>query len=143
MGIKLNAPLNNPPLIDWEGLQADGRVVHTADPNSEDGIFDEGAKELAPDDWSLTTQNGGANPKGANFTDIYRAVAPAAPQGGDAFVYLAWVREAESGSGGSGLGAQSGPAVVAQLDRGESSVPEDRGYSDLVLGTRAERERAG
>ena len=38
-GDRLNAPLHNPPLIDWQGLQADGRVVRTADPNSADGVF--------------------------------------------------------------------------------------------------------
>jgi hypothetical protein len=78
--------LNAPGLIDWEGLQADGRVVPTVDPNAPDNIFGPGAKELEPDGWSWATQDNGANPKGANFTDIYRAVDPAPPQGGDAFL---------------------------------------------------------
>jgi hypothetical protein len=90
--------LNAPGLIDWQGLQADGRVVHTADPNAQDNIFGPGAKELEPGGWSWATQDNGADPKGANITDTYRAVDPAPPQGGDAFLYLAWVREADSGS---------------------------------------------
>jgi hypothetical protein len=90
--------LNAPGLIDWEGLEADGRVVHTVDPNAQDNIFGPGAKELEPDGWSWATKSNGADPKGANITDVYRAVDPAPPQGGDAFLYLAWVREADSGS---------------------------------------------
>jgi hypothetical protein len=55
-----------------------------------------GGKELNPDGWSFATENGGANPKGANILDIYRAVDH--PTGGDAFLYLAFTREASSGS---------------------------------------------
>ena len=90
--------LNAPDLIDWQGLQADGRVVHTVDPNAQDNIFGPGAEELEPGGWSWATKNNGADPKGGNITDVYRAMDPVPPQGGDAFLYLAWVREADSGS---------------------------------------------
>jgi hypothetical protein len=83
-------------LIDWQGLQADGRVHHTVDPNAVDNIFAGGSKELSPGDWGLTTQNGGANPSSANVLDVYRALDRA--PGGDAFLYLAFTREANHGT---------------------------------------------
>ncbi len=46
--------------------------------------------------WGLTTQNGGANPKSANIVDVYRALDRA--PGGDAYLYLAFTREASNGT---------------------------------------------
>jgi hypothetical protein len=83
-------------LIDWHGLQADGQVDHTSDPNAQDNIFHGGSEELNPGDWDLTTQNGGANPSSANILDIYRTVDH--PRGGDVFLYLAFTREASDGT---------------------------------------------
>jgi hypothetical protein len=43
---------NAPGLIDWQGLQADGRVGHTSDPQANDDIFAGGTKELEPGGWA-------------------------------------------------------------------------------------------
>jgi hypothetical protein len=37
-----------PPLLDWQALQADGRVVHSPDPNAQDSAFTGGSKETSP-----------------------------------------------------------------------------------------------
>jgi hypothetical protein len=83
-------------LIDWRGLQADERVEHTSDPNEHDDIFGGGSKELKPGDWTLTTENGGANPKKDNILDSYGAIDR--PLGTDVFLYLAFTREASEGT---------------------------------------------
>ena len=82
-------------LIDWLGMQASGRVGHTPDPNTPDDIFTS-SKELTPDDWELTTKDGGATPASGNVLDIYRTLDH--PLGGDAFLYLAFTREASNGT---------------------------------------------
>jgi hypothetical protein len=83
-------------LIDWQGLQADERVEHTSDPNERDDVFGGGAKELEPGGWTLTTENGGANPKKDNILDSYSAIDR--PLGTDVFLYLAFTREASEGT---------------------------------------------
>jgi hypothetical protein len=85
---------NAAPLIDWQGLQADGRVGHTSDPNANDNVFASGSEEGNPDGWGFTTANGGASPGSDNILDAYSAVDRA--PGGDVFVYLAFAR-ADSG----------------------------------------------
>jgi len=85
-----------PGLIDWQGLQASGRVGYTFDPQANDNVFAGGTKELEPGGWALTTQNGGATPPQDNVLDIYRAVDR--PPGGDVFLYLAFTREAGNGT---------------------------------------------
>ena len=82
-------------LIDWQGMQASGRVGHTSDPNKEDDSFTS-SKELEPDGWELTTHAGGASPPKGNVLDSYRVLDH--PLGGDAFVYLAFAREAGNGT---------------------------------------------
>jgi hypothetical protein len=82
-------------LIDWQGLQADGRVGHTTDPQANDDIFEGGSKELEPGGWGLTTETGGLTPGKDNVLDIYRAVDH--PPGGDVFLYLAFTRFAGNG----------------------------------------------
>ena len=76
-------------------MQASGRVGHTPDPNTPDDIFTS-SKELEPDDWELTTKDGGATPANGNVLDIYRTLDH--PLGGDAFLYLAFTREASNGT---------------------------------------------
>lgn len=83
-------------LIDWQGLQADGKAGHTSDPNANDNIFAGGDKEGEPNGWGLTTQAGGSNPASGNILDVYRAVDH--PEGGDVFLYLAFTREAADGT---------------------------------------------
>ncbi len=77
-------------LIDWQGLQADGRVAHISDPDANDNVFSGGDKENEPGGWDLTTQNGGAKPGKANILDSYSAIDR--PPGGDVFLYLAFTR---------------------------------------------------
>ena len=83
-------------LIDWQGFQASAGVEHTSDPNAQDNVFHGGSKELSPDGWGLTTQNGGSNPASGNIVDFYRAIDH--PVGGDVFLYLAFAREASNGT---------------------------------------------
>jgi hypothetical protein len=87
---------NAPGLIDWQGLEADGRVAHTVDPNGKDDIFAGGAEEDFPNLWGLTTQNGGSKPSSGNIFDSYQALDRNAQ--GDLFLYLAFTREASDGT---------------------------------------------
>jgi hypothetical protein len=87
---------NVPALIDWQGMQADGQVGHTSDPNAQDNIFTQGSKELEPGAWVIGTSNGGATPASGNVRDIFRAFQH--PAGGDAFVYLGFTRAASNGT---------------------------------------------
>ena len=83
-------------LIDWHGLQGPpSRVEHIVDPQAHDDIFTS-SKELVPDEWELTTQNGGATPGSGNILDTYRSFELFS--GGDAYVYLAFTREAAGGT---------------------------------------------
>lgn len=76
--------------IDWQGLQVDGRVSHTSDPQTNDNVFTGGSKELEPDRWGITTEPGGATPGKTNVLDIYRALDH--PPSGQVFLYLAFTR---------------------------------------------------
>jgi hypothetical protein len=87
---------NGPGLIDWQGLQAEGRVGHTSDPQIRDDVFHGGDKELEPGQWSITYQPGGATPPKANILDAYRAVDH--PGDGPVFLYLAFTRFAGNGT---------------------------------------------
>jgi hypothetical protein len=87
---------NAPGLIDWQGLQASGRVGYTFDPQTNDNVFAGGTKELEPGGWALTTHNGGATPPQDDVLDIYRVVDR--PPGGDVLLYLAFTREAGNGT---------------------------------------------
>ncbi|MGO9822680.1 MAG: hypothetical protein ACLPTJ_18790, partial [Solirubrobacteraceae bacterium] len=87
---------NAPGLIDWQGLEANGEVGHTSDPQHPDNIFAGGAKELDPDGWGLTTQNNGSTPASGNILDFYYSVDH--PPGGDTFLHLAFTREASNGT---------------------------------------------
>jgi hypothetical protein len=82
--------------IDWQGLEANGRVAHVIDPNSKDDVFSGGDKEDKPDGWGLTTSNGGSTPAAGNILDTYRAVDR--PLGEDVFLYLAFTRAAANGT---------------------------------------------
>jgi hypothetical protein len=81
--------------VDWQGLQAAGRVVHKSDPNAQDDAFAGGVKVLEPEDWDLTTADGGVSPGKNNILDAWSAVdQPAA----DTFLYLAFAREDGTGT---------------------------------------------
>ena len=77
------------PLVDWQGLQAAGRVRHTADANDEDTAFTGGSKEDVPGEWDFRTERNGVNPRKANILDAWAAVDQ---DGADTFVYLAFAR---------------------------------------------------
>jgi hypothetical protein len=57
------------PAIDWQALQAAGRVHHSSDPNAQDTAFTGGTEEDKPGLWDLTTEAGGVNPGKANILD--------------------------------------------------------------------------
>ncbi len=86
---------NAAPLVDWQGLQATGRVRHNPDPNAQDSAFAGGTKELLPGDWELTAENGGVNPGKANIRDAWSAVDQ---PGANTFLYLGFTREAGNGT---------------------------------------------
>jgi hypothetical protein len=78
------------PLVDWQGLQAAGRVRHTADANDEDTAFTGGSKEDVPGEWDFRTERNGVNPGKANIRDAWAAVDQ---DGADTFVYLGFARQ--------------------------------------------------
>ncbi len=81
------------PAIDWQALQAAERVHHSPDPNGQDSAFTGGTEEDKPGLWDLTTEAGGVNPAKSNIFDAWSAFDP---QGGNAFLYLGFSREAAS-----------------------------------------------
>ncbi len=81
------------PAIDWQAMQGAGRVHHSPDPNAQDTAFTGGTEEDKPGLWDLTTEAGGVNPGKANILDAWSSFDP---QGGNAFLYLGFAREAAS-----------------------------------------------
>ena len=81
--------------LDWQGLQAAGRVVHSPDPNGADSAFGGGTKEDQPGAWDLKTESGGVNPAKDNILDAYSAVDQ---PGAETFLYLAFTREKADGT---------------------------------------------
>jgi hypothetical protein len=79
-----------PPNLDWQALQAAGRVVHNPDPNAQDSAFTGGSKEDKPGEWGLTTEPGGVNPAKANIRDAWSALRQ---PGGNTFLYLGFTRQ--------------------------------------------------
>jgi hypothetical protein len=82
-------------LVDWDAMEAAGRVVHNPDANDQDTAFAGGTKEGDPNHWSLTTEAGGVNPGKANIHDVWSVVDQ---PDGTTFVYLAFAREASTGT---------------------------------------------
>jgi hypothetical protein len=83
------------PSIDWQGLEAAGRVQHNADPNAQDSAFTGGSKENDPGDWDFTTVAGGVTPGKANILDAWAAVDQPAS---DTFLDLAFTRADGTGT---------------------------------------------
>ncbi len=83
------------PYLDWQALQAGGRVVHNADPNGADSAFGGGTKEDQPGAWDLKSESGGVNPAKDNILDAYSAVDQ---PGAETFLYLAFTREKADGT---------------------------------------------
>jgi Domain of unknown function DUF11 len=82
------------PLIDWEALDDARRVAHTSDPNAADSAFAKG-KENAPEDWELTTVEGGVSPAKSNILDVWSAYDVKQT---NAFLYLGFARADAGGS---------------------------------------------
>src|SRR6516225_8907451 len=82
--------------IDWQGMQAAGRVTHASDPNAEDTYFDGGNTVLNPGSWGIRFSGNGVSPASDNILDIYSAFDRA--PGEDGFLYLAFTRAAGNGS---------------------------------------------
>jgi hypothetical protein len=78
------------PLIDWQMLQAQGRVQHNSDPNDEDNAFKGGSKEDEPGKWDFTTEAGGVTPGKSNIRDAWSSVDQ---PGSRTFLYLGFTRE--------------------------------------------------
>ena len=83
------------PYVDWQGLQALGRVGHNPDRNDEDSAFAGGSKEDEPGAWELTTEADGVKPAQANILDGWSAVDQ---PGADTFLYLGFTREKSGGT---------------------------------------------
>jgi hypothetical protein len=82
------------PLIDWQAMQAAGRVYHNPDPNAPDTAFKGGTKETRPGKWAFTTEADGVRPGKSNIRDAWSGFDPLA----EAFLYLAFVRERALGT---------------------------------------------
>jgi hypothetical protein len=82
--------------IDWQALQAAGRVQHNPDPNEQDSAFKGGSKEDKPGDWDFATEAGGVNPGKANIRDAWSVVDQ---PGASTFLYLGFAREDQQGGG--------------------------------------------
>ena len=108
-----------PNLVDWQGLQSTGRVVHSADPNAADSAFAGGAKEDKPGAWDLTTESGGVKPGKDNILDAWSAVDQ---PGASTFLYLAFTREEANGTTVRDVRAQPRRAIVGQRS-GADPVP--------------------
>lgn len=83
------------PLVDWQAMEAAGRVVHNPDPNAEDSAFTGGSKEDEPGEWDLTTEDGGVNPAKDNIRDAWSVVDQ---PDGNTFLYLGFTREESDGT---------------------------------------------
>jgi hypothetical protein len=92
--------INAAPLIDWQRLQADGRVHHSPDSNDQDSAFVGGSKENVPLNqertlWDFTTEADGVDPPKNNILDAWSTFDP---QGPNAFLYLAFTRQGVVGT---------------------------------------------
>lgn len=77
---------------DWQGFQAQGRVVHNPDTGLQ---FAGGNKEYEPGDWRLIGEGSGVSPGGDNIYDGWSAVEQVS---GNTFLYLGFTREASTGT---------------------------------------------
>ena len=83
------------PYIDWQALQAAGRVVHAPDDNAQDTAFVGGIEDLRPGEWDVTTEPGGVSPGKVNILDAWGAVDQ---PGTETFLYLGFTREDATGT---------------------------------------------
>lgn len=86
---------DSPPYLDWQALQAGGRVRHSPDLNAADDAFQGGSKEDKPGQWELTTEKGGVDPAKDNILDAWSSVSQ---PGSRTFLYLAFTREKAEGT---------------------------------------------
>jgi uncharacterized repeat protein (TIGR01451 family) len=81
--------------VDWQAMDAAGRVRHSPDPNDEDSAFVGGSKENEPGNWDFTTEDGGVEPPKDNIRDAWSVVDQ---PDGNTFLYLGFTREASQGT---------------------------------------------
>jgi hypothetical protein len=88
--------------MDWQALEAAGRVHHISDSNDQDTAFVGGSKENLPlpsnpeaTPWDFTTEAGGVDPPKDNILDAWSTFDP---QGPNAFLYLAFTRQGVVGT---------------------------------------------
>ena len=120
------------PLVDWQGLQAAGRVRHTADANDEDTAFVGGSKEDEPGEWDFTVEPGGVNPGKANIRDAWSAVDQ---DGADTFVYLGFARDSAVSTFGTAArrsSRSSSTTTPACGTTGQATIPCRRTGDILV-----------
>ena len=117
--------------VDWQGLQARGRVVASPDPNDADSAFKGGTKEDEPGTWDLTTESGGVNPPKDNVRDAWTARDGAH---GQSFLYLGFTREKATGTTYLTFELNQDPRL---WDNGRARVPCRR-TGDLLLSYQAE-----
>ena len=119
------------PRVDWQGLQAAGRVRHTPDANDEDTAFKGGSKEDEPGEWDLTVESGGVNPGKANIRDAWAAVDQ---DGADTFVYLGFARDSavSTREGGTTFLTFELNHDVRLWDNGQATIPCRRTGDILV-----------
>jgi hypothetical protein len=84
-----------PPRVDWQAMEAAGRVRHSPDPNGQDSAFAGGTKLNEPGAWDLTTVADGVNPPKDNIRDAWSVVDQ---PGEHTFIYLGFAREASEGT---------------------------------------------
>src|SRR5919109_729264 len=76
---------------DWQALVGNINLKESPDPNP-DSIFTQGSKEDTPDDWTLSTDADGSEPKKTNFFAAWSFVES------NTFLYLAFRREDNQGN---------------------------------------------
>jgi hypothetical protein len=102
------------PLVDWDALEAEGRVAHNEDSDTSDTTFAAGSKEGEPAHWSLDTTPGGVTPGKANILDAWSAVDQLP---GRTFLYLSFARMAPTGATFLTFGSGTGPLTLVRRVR--------------------------
>ena len=85
---------DSPPYLDWQALQAEGRVRHSPDPNAADDAFQGGSKEDKPGQWSSRPRKA-ASPRQGQHP---RRLVVGEPAGVADLLYLAFTRENAEGT---------------------------------------------
>ena len=110
------------PSIDWQALQAAGRVVHAPDDNANDTAFAGGSKILKPGEWDVTIEPGGVI---AGQGQHPRCVGRGRPAGGGHVPVPRLHARGRDRNRGDRLRAQPRRAALGQRP-GQDPVSQDR-----------------